>query len=188
MKIMSRALLILAATAVMAIPAQAASITLDNVISTPGSVTADIVVSNLNEATGGFGLQVAYNVADFSAGTYTLDPGNNLGDAVDPVLDFSFGFGSPAGFLDLFAVSTMTPAQLIALQGPFPTGFILASVNFTKTSSTVGGDLSLVNVSLANADGTGTIPLGDAVPDQATTMWLLGSALGVLMMQRRKAS
>ena len=186
MKTMSRALLILAATALMAIPAQAATITLDNVISTPGNVTADIVVGSLNEATGGFALQVAYNAADFSAGSYTLDPGNKLGDGVDPVLDLSFGFGSPAGFMDLFVVSTMTPAQLIALQGPFPTSFILASVNFTKTSSTVSGDLSLTNMTLSNADGTASIPLG--VPDQASTMWLLGSALGVLAMHRRKAS
>lgn len=191
MKIMSRALLILAAAALMGTgfptPAQAATITLENVVNSPTNVLADIVVGSLNEATGGFGLQVAYNAADFSAGSYTVDPGNMLGNAGDPIMDFSGGFGSPgAGFLDLFVIATMTSAQLTTLQGPFPSSFVLASVNLTKTSSTVGSNLSLVNVSLSNADGTGTIPLG--VPDQPTTMWLLGSAVGVLMMHRRKAS
>jgi hypothetical protein len=188
MKIMSRALLILAATALMGTGnAQAATITLENVVNSPTNVLADIVVNDLNEATGGFGLQVAYNAADFSAGSYTLDPGNMLGNAGDPIWDFSGGFGSPgAGFLDLFVIATMTSAQLTALQGPFPTSFVLASIDLTKTSPTAGSNLSLVNVSLSNADGTGTIPLG--VPDQPTTMWLLGSAVGVLMMHRRKAS
>jgi hypothetical protein len=191
MKIMSRALLILAATALMGtgLPtsAQAATITLENVVTSPTNVLADIVVNDLNEATGGFGLQVAFNAADFSGGTYTADPGNMLGDAADPILDFSFGFGFPGpGFLDLFVIATMTPAQLTTLQGPFPSSFVLASIDLTRSSSTAGSNLSLVNVSLSNAEGTGTIPLG--VPDQPTTMWLLGSAVGALFMHRRKAS
>lgn len=189
MKSMSRALLILAASALMAIPAQAATITLDNVISTATNVTADIVVGSLNEATGGFGLQVAYNDADFSGGVYTVDPSNMLGDGSNPITDLSGGFGFPGpGFMDLFVFSTMPVADLIALQGPFPTSFVLARIDLTRTSSTASTDLRLVNMALSNADGSATIPLGDAVPDHASTMWLLGSALGALMMQRRKAS
>ena len=193
MKSMSRALLILAATALMGTgfptPAQAATITLENVVTTPTDVSADIVVNSLNEATGGFGLQVAYSTGDFSGGTYVVDPNNKLGDGVDPVLDFSGGFGFPGpGFLDLFVISTMTPAQLTGLQGPFPTSFILASVVFNRTSPTADTNLSLLNLSLSNADGSATIPLGNAVPDHTTTMWLLGSGLSALLMYRRKAS
>ena len=193
MKSMSRALLILAATALMGTGfptlAQATTITLNNVVTTATDVSADIVVSGLNEATGGFGLQVAYSIVDFSGGTYAVDPNNKLGDGFDPVVDWSGGFGSPGpGLMDLYVFATMTSAQLTALQGPFPSSFILASVVFNRTSSTADTNLSLVNMALSNADGTATIPLGERVPDQATTMWLLGSGLGALFMHRGKTS
>lgn len=196
MKSMSRALLILAATALMGTGfptlAQATTITLNNVVTTATDVSADIVVDFLNEATGGFGLQVAYSTVDFSGGSYVVDPSNMLGDPSDAdlaIVDWSGGFGFPGpGFLDLFVYAQMTPAQLIALQGPFPTSFILASVVFNRTSPTAGTNLSLLNMSLSKADGITTIPLGEPVPDQATTMWLLGSGLGALFMHRRKAS
>ena len=195
MKSMSRALLILAATALMgtslSTPAEAAIIIFDNVQTTATNLTADIRVNGLNQVTGGFALQVSYNTAALTGASFVVDPNNRLGDGVDPVVDLSGGFGFPGpGFLDLFAFATMTDAQLAVLQGPFPSSFILASVVFNRASPTAGTQLGMGNVSLSNADGSATIPLGDdvRVVPEPTTMLLLGTGLSALVMRRRKAS
>jgi hypothetical protein len=192
MKSMSRAFLILAATALigtsLSTPAEAATIVFDNIVSTPTQLTGDIRVNGLNEATGGYGIQVAYSPADLTGVSFVNDPNNMLGDLVNPIDDFSFGFGSP-GFLDLFVIATMTPAQLTALQGPFPNSFVLASFVFDRVSPTAGIDLRLLNLSLSNADGSATIPLGDVTPvPEPATMLLFGTGLSALAMRRRKAS
>ena len=114
MKSMSRAFLILAATALigtsLSTPAEAATIVFDNIVSTPTQLTGDIRVNGLNEATGGYAVQVAYSPADLTGVSYVNDPNNMLGDAVDSIFDLSGGFGFPgAGFLDLFVISKMTP-------------------------------------------------------------------------------
>lgn len=191
MKSMSKALLILAATALVgafATSVEAATITLDNLAVTATGVTVDLAVHNLNEPTGGYGAQVAYNAADFTGASFIVDPNNKLGNVANPVMDFSGGFGFSPGILDLLVFSTATAADLAALQGPFPTTFVLAHIVFDRASNTAGTNLGLLNLSLSNADGSATIPLGDVRPvPEPATMLMLGTGLSALVMRRRKA-
>lgn len=191
MKRMSKALAILVATVTVGLGAsgraEATAITIDNVVITSGQVDADIVVSALNEASGGFGLQVTYNAADFTGASFTNDPTDKFGDVLNPNIDFSGGFGFPGpGFLDLgILAGYVLEADLQAAQGPFPASFVLAHVTFDRSSSTAGTDLGLANVSLSNWNGDRTIPLGDIPVPEPASMLLVGTGLAGLVARRK---
>ena len=184
MKRMSKALTILVATILVgagfATRAEATAITLDNVIVSATEVNADLVVSALNEASGGFSAQITYSAADFTGATYLLDPSGKFSDGTPPNLDLSFGFGG--GVLDLFLLAGFTPAELVVAQGPFPTAFALAHVTFTRSSPTAGTLLGLANLTLSNADGSGIIPLNAPEP---ASMLLVGAGLAGLVARRK---
>ena len=74
MKSMSRALLTLAAAALVltgfSTRAEATAISIDNIITTATTVDADLVVSGLNEVIGGFAFQIGYTPADFTGASW----------------------------------------------------------------------------------------------------------------------
>ena len=193
MKSISRAIRVLAAVAVVSTGflarAEATTISINPPSQTvpQGPVfSVDIVVSGLEEAIGGFNLQLAFNSAVLTGSSFLNDPGDKFtiyGPFLDPpvnsvpnpsygsdVLDLSYGFspyaGPPAvgsaGLLDLFFSSFASIPNLATVQGnpsaSNPVSFTLARVFFTAAADGFSS-LTLSNVALSNDPGSATIPL-----------------------------
>lgn len=203
MKIISRTLRVLAATALagtlmlsQAVAGPTVSIVPSNqTIAVGGNALIDIIVSGLTDPTGGFQLTLHYDNTILDGQSYTNDPDGKMG--ADP-LDLSLGFtGGGVLVLDLFFVADQseTEASLALSEGA---SFTLASVSFKGLMNGLS-PLTLSGVVLSNWDGTqdlagvqsengrvcvgGNCPL--VVPEPATLL-LLSGALGALAIFRRR--
>jgi len=157
----------------------------------PASV--NILVSGLTEAVGGFSFVLDFNESFLSFVDYTFNLGNVLG--AGPT-DLSFGL-IDASFLDVFILADVsaTEAELEAAQGA---SFVLATVNFKGLASGLS-PLILSNVALSMFDGITAIPGvaarngevcvgGNCTVPEPTSMLLVATALGALVLRRRKAA
>ena len=202
MKTISRTLRVLAATALattvllsQALASPIVSISpASQTIGVGGFATIDINVSGLTDPTGGFGLTLTFNNTILSGESYTNDPDVKMGASP---LDLSGGFSGNT--LDLFFVAdpTETEASLGLSEGA---GFRLATVTFKglldglsplTLSSVVlsnwNGDSTLAGVESVNGSvcvGIPGVPCTNA-PEPGTLL-LVASALGVLVLRRRK--
>jgi hypothetical protein len=158
----------------------------------PGdTVSLDIVVTGLDEATGGINIDVLFDDTTLS-GT-----GWSFGDVafINPVdldngLDFSFGFIGNS--VNLNWTSFEDPADLTAAQGPFPSGaLVLATITFDAIGDG-GGGFAFQTVDLSDNLGEGLLPVcieGEPCPvPEPTTFALFGAALAALGVRRFRRS
>ena len=202
MKIVSRTLRVLAATALAAtvLLSQAVAAPLvsivpaDQTINNGDPASVDIIVSGLTDPVGGFSFNLIFDDTIVEGTTYVNDPDGTMGAAP---FEFSFGFlGGTGSPLDIFfgADPTETEASLALSQG---VSFTLTRVNFLGIANGLS-PLSLRGVVLSNWDGTETLPgvqtqdgricVGGncaTVPEPATLL-LFGIALGGLAVVRRR--
>ena len=162
-----------------------------------GAVGADIFISGLTGALGGYVFDLNYDSSRMSFVSYLPDPDTKMG-----ALPFDLSLGD-SGFLvniDLLADLALDEPTLAGLQG---TGFKLGHVDFTALSNAGFADFSLSGFSLSTYDGstmandgatgarlcvsaTGTGPCDNNVPEPMSAL-LVGVALGGLALTRRKA-
>ena len=202
MKTISRTLRVLAATALattvllsQALASPIVSISpVTQTIGVGGFATIDINVSGLTDPTGGFGLTLTFNNTILSGESYTNDPDVKMGASP---LDLSGGFSGNT--LDLFFVAdpTETEASLGLSEGA---GFRLATVTFKGLLDGLS-PLTLSSVVLSNWNGDSTLEGVESVngsvcvgipgvpctnAPEPGTLLLVASALGVLVLRRRK--
>jgi hypothetical protein len=155
----------------------------------PGdTVSIDIVVTGLEEATGGVNIDVSFDDTTLAGVSWSF--GNvafiNPVDLVNG-LDFSGGFAGSS--VNLNWTSFEDPADLTAAQGPFPNlgALVLATITFDATGQGSGG-FSLQTVDLSNNEGTALLPVcieGQPCPvPEPTTFALFGAALAAFGVRR----
>ena len=152
------------------------------------AVAVDVVITGLDEATGGIDIDVSYDDPSLDGAGYSFSAAA-FGDVTNGI-DLSLGFNS--GLVNLNFTSFEPEALLTGLQGPFPSGpLVLATINFTAIGSGQGG-FAIDRVNLSNNDGTALLPVciaGDPcqVPEPGT-LALFGAALAALGTRRLRRS
>jgi hypothetical protein len=163
-----------------------------------GAVGADIFVSDLTGAVGGYYFDLNFDISRMSFNSFVADPDTKMGDGLNPAIDVSGGLAGGKvgiGMLSGFTLPT-DEAALAVLQG---TGFKLGHVNFTALNNAGFANFSLSGFSLSTYDGTdlpatasgaklcvGTALCDDNnVPEPASAL-LVAAALGGLALTRRK--
>lgn len=173
---------------------QAAALPIVSFAGVPGSWTAgdtvsiDIVVTGLEEATGGVNIDVLFDNTTL-AGT-----GWSFGNVafINPVdggngLDFSLGFAGNS--VNLNWTSFEDPADLFVAQGPFPNlgALVLATLTFDATGDGQGG-FAFETVDLSDNLGEGLLPVcieGQPCPvPEPATFALFGAALAAFGVRR----
>jgi hypothetical protein len=174
-------------------------------------VTVDIIVSDLGpgEEVGGVSFELSFSNAILRGGSFTTDPDDIMDTDANALNDLSFGFLGGAGDgspLDVYFVADigLDSAALELAQGA---GFRVAQVVFEA----IGNGLSPLNLSptgpggtfLSDGDGfelasqgvNGAVCVGDPDVDcvvarvsEPGTLGMLGIALGLLAIRRRKQS
>ncbi len=155
-----------------------------------GVTTADIWVSGLTQAIGGFSLTLSWDGTLVTGGPFTVDPAGAMGPLP---LDLSPGLAGSTLVLDFLADGMLTEPQLAASEGA---SFKLATITFTAGATDGLSFLSLTKVGLSNFAGTavlgdvttrdGSICVGGNcnVPEPTTAL-LVATALGALVIRRR---
>jgi hypothetical protein len=151
-------------------------------VTTGDSVAVDVVLSNLDEVTGGFFLVLSFDNTIFTAVSATS------GAALGATLDFSDLSGVSSVSLDFASLETV--GVLTGLQGPFPSNIVLGTVNFDAIADGTGNFGVVAPVDVSNGDGSALIPVCiegqpcGSVPEPGL-LALLGTGLATLVVRRR---
>lgn len=177
---------------VQAAPVLSISVSPGPIVGFSQAVTADVFVSGLEQAIGGFSFILGYDATRMSFDTATLDPDGKMGALP---LDFSIGTD-----VLMLADAAITEPALAGLQGA---GFRLGSFTFTSLTTEGFADFGLTFATLSDFLGNGdidgvtatgaqvcvsrdgTTACGAQVPEPMTTL-LVGAALGALALTRRQ--
>jgi len=151
------------------------------------SFSVDVVVTGLDEATGGVNLDLTFDDTTLTGVGYSFGA-TAFNTPVDGLngLDFSGGFAGNQ--VNLNWTSFELQAVLTAAQGPFPSGpLVLATVDFDATGTGTGG-FSFETVHLSDNDGLALLPVcieGEPCPvPEPGTLALFGAALAALGVRR----
>ena len=169
--------------------------------STANVLTVDIIVSGLTSAVGGYSFDLNYDGGLLAFSSYLVDPDTKMGNAANPILDFSTGAGVNKVGMDILSGFFLPgdEATLAALQGA---GFRLGTVTLSSLGNVGFAALSISGFSLSNYDGTvsfptsavnsqvcvspdGVTPCTNAVPEPTTAL-LVATALGALALRRKR--
>jgi hypothetical protein len=155
------------------------------------SFKVDVVVTGLDEATGGVNIDLTFDDTTLTGTGYGFGAiaFNTPVDLVNG-LDLSTGFAGTT--VNLNWTSFELQAVLTAAQGPFPSGPVtLATVNFDATASGANG-FGFQTVDLSNNDGTALLPVciaGQPCPvPEPGTLALFGAALAAFGVRRLRRS
>ena len=159
-------------------------------------VSIDVVVTGLDEATGGVNLDLTFDDTSLGGTGYSFgaiafnNPVDDNPPGTGNGLDLSFGFSGNQ--VNLNWTSFELQAVLSGLQGPFPSGaLVLATVDFLASGTGAGG-FAFDTVELSNNDGTALLPVCiEGQPCQVPepgTLALFGAALAALGVRRFRRS
>ncbi len=160
-----------------------------------GAVGADIFVSGLTGAVGGYYFDLNFDISRMTFNSFSVDP-----DAVMGLSPFDLSLGLAGGKVGIGMLADLAADEL-TLAGQQGSGFKLGHVDFTALNNAGFANFSLSGFSLSTYDGsdlpvtaTGAkLCVGTALCDnnnvpEPTSALLVAAALGGLALTRRKPS
>lgn len=130
-------------------------------VSAGGALSADIFVSGLTGAVGGYNFDLNYDAGRMDFASFVADPDNLMGDLANPALDLSGGDSGGSVNINMLAGFFLPAdeATLAGLQGP---GFRLGHVEFTALNNSGFASFTLSGVSFSNYDGSAALQVDAA--------------------------